>query len=754
MVRHDTQKMRRVLGTWPVTLLGVGALLGGGVFTILGATVGIAGAGGSLLVVILLSFGFIGIVAMYAELGAAFPEAGGGYLWVREGLGDLQGFLSGWLSWFAHAAACALYALSFGFYVSILPGLFGWTFSWPMRIVQILAAVVILAVFGFVNWRGVKTLSAVGNAITLAVLAILVLFAAAGLRQASLDPSRILADFTTILPHGLVGVLAAMSFFFIAFEGSEIQTQAAEEMRNPGRDLPRALFGARVIITVLYLAVTAALIIGFNGGSGSSEAIGRAAEHALPQAAGRLLPSGALLITIGGLLVNVAALNVTIFSSSHVVLAMARARHVLQGLASIHAKNFTPHRAIVLSTVFIIALTILFPIKEVASIADFLFILLFLQATLAFLALRQRRPDVARPFRAPASPALPLATAALLALLGLVLVTHVSVVAGIIGIAWVFFGLLNYYAYSTPMEHAELEEQTIFTHSWKLGRFPTYRVFVPVARDEDMRGMLEIGIALAKGREAADISLVHIDETPGDHRAGREAEHIATEPLLVRLVDRGREEGVGVEGSIIESDDPTRTALGIIAIHRMNLLVAGWDGHARQGRIFSSKVDAMLREARCDTIVVKIADLEHMKRILLCVNPLGGPHLRYLGRVALALATHFSGTVDAVTVLAPDTSREEEAATRDRIRRFLARMELPEVALELVRNADRATGILEREDHYDAIVLGEGKERFLREFRLGSVSHTVMRRSRKTAVMVKGHMGIMPPLWQYLRERL
>src|SRR3989344_1260368 len=460
MALEQQHELKKVLGVTGVTLLGVGALLGGGVFTILGTTIGIAGTGGTLLAIGGLALGFLCIVAIYAELGAAFPEAGGGYLWVREGLGDLQGFLSGWLSWFAHAAACALYALSFGFYVSILPGLFGWTFSWPMRIVQILAAVVILAVFGFVNWRGVKTLSAVGNAITLAVLAILVLFAAAGLRQAALDPSRVLADFTPILPHGLVGVLAAMSFFFIAFEGSEIQTQAAEEMRNPGRDLPRALFGARVIITILYLAVTAALILGFSSGPGNSEAIGRAAEHALPQAAGRLLPSGALLITIGGLLVNVAALNVTIFSSSHVVLAMARARHVLQGLASIHAKNFTPHRAVILSTLFIIALALFFSLEEIASLADLMFVLLFLQTAVTFIALRKRRPHIARPWRAPLFPYMPIATIFFLGLLGVILVTHVAPVAGIIGAIWVLLGLVNYYAYATPMERAEIEDAT------------------------------------------------------------------------------------------------------------------------------------------------------------------------------------------------------------------------------------------------------------------------------------------------------
>src|SRR3989339_445754 len=107
-------KLGRTLGLGSIILLGVGALLGG-VVTLLGPAAGLAGPGLFLSMLLGAVLAFLNL-QMYIALGTTFPEAGGGYLWVRKGLGEFQGFLAGWISWFAHAAACGVYALSFGFY--------------------------------------------------------------------------------------------------------------------------------------------------------------------------------------------------------------------------------------------------------------------------------------------------------------------------------------------------------------------------------------------------------------------------------------------------------------------------------------------------------------------------------------------------------------------------------------------------------------------------------------------------------------
>jgi amino acid transporter len=114
-IGHQGVTLARTLGPGSIILLGIGSLLGGGIFTLLGPAAGLAGPGLFLAMILGAAVAFLNL-QMYLALGTTFPEAGGGYLWVRKGLGNFQGFLAGWLSWFAHAAACGVYALSFGFY--------------------------------------------------------------------------------------------------------------------------------------------------------------------------------------------------------------------------------------------------------------------------------------------------------------------------------------------------------------------------------------------------------------------------------------------------------------------------------------------------------------------------------------------------------------------------------------------------------------------------------------------------------------
>jgi amino acid transporter len=117
-------RLSREMRLIDITMIGVGAMIGAGIFVLTGMAAGIAGP--ALLVVFLLN----GVVALltamtYAELGSAFHGAGGGYLWVKSSLPDPNGFLSGWMSWFAHAVACSLYALGFGAYFHYVLDYFG-----------------------------------------------------------------------------------------------------------------------------------------------------------------------------------------------------------------------------------------------------------------------------------------------------------------------------------------------------------------------------------------------------------------------------------------------------------------------------------------------------------------------------------------------------------------------------------------------------------------------------------------------------
>src|SRR4030067_3616774 len=182
MKKFDTEVHRsREMGLMDATLIGVGAMIGAGIFVLTGIAAGVAGPG------LIITFSLNGILALltamsYAELGSCYHDAGGGYLWVKEGLPKWNGFLSGWMSWFAHAVACSLYALGFGAYFEHVLKEFGvmlphWGFLSPQK----LLAVGIAIIFAYVNFRGASETGKIGNMVTMAKIVILTIFIGVGL---------------------------------------------------------------------------------------------------------------------------------------------------------------------------------------------------------------------------------------------------------------------------------------------------------------------------------------------------------------------------------------------------------------------------------------------------------------------------------------------------------------------------------------------------------------------------------------------
>lgn len=169
--------LSRDLSLFTITMIGVGGMIGAGIFVLTGIA---AGAAGPALVLVFLLNGIVTTFAAmsYAELGSAFPEAGGGYLWVREGLGGAQGFLAGWMSWFAHVAAGSLYALAFGRFASELRIMAGLpTFGMAESQMTLALMTVIIIGFTVLNGMGASETGTVGNIVTLAKVGILALFA-------------------------------------------------------------------------------------------------------------------------------------------------------------------------------------------------------------------------------------------------------------------------------------------------------------------------------------------------------------------------------------------------------------------------------------------------------------------------------------------------------------------------------------------------------------------------------------------------
>ncbi|MGB6867209.1 MAG: APC family permease, partial [Candidatus Aminicenantaceae bacterium] len=195
--------LSRDLSLFSVTMIGVGAMIGAGIFVLTGIAAGVAGPA------IIVAFLLNGIVAIftasaYAELGGSIPEAGGGYLWVKSSLPQPSGFLSGWMSWMAHSVACALYAVGFGAYFGEVFHEFGAHLSIPPEILKKILAVVIVILFTYINFKGAKETGKAGNIATMLKISILFLFILLGSKIIYSEPIRI-SHFTPFFGKGFFG---------------------------------------------------------------------------------------------------------------------------------------------------------------------------------------------------------------------------------------------------------------------------------------------------------------------------------------------------------------------------------------------------------------------------------------------------------------------------------------------------------------------------------------------------------------------
>lgn len=227
-------KLVRSLGLLDILMVGIAAMVGGSIFVLTGTAIGMAGSA------VIIAFIINGIITLftamaYAELGSAMPEAGGGYLWVREGLPRPNAFISGWMAWLAHIVAGSLYAVSFASFLAGLLDMTNLTHAHVfLNIIPFdkLIAVISIAVFTYINIKGTSETGKTGDIVTIFQLGLIFVIIAAGFWSIS-NHSDWQINFSNFVPMGLAGIVAAMGFTFIQFEGYEIIVQTGEEVKNP-----------------------------------------------------------------------------------------------------------------------------------------------------------------------------------------------------------------------------------------------------------------------------------------------------------------------------------------------------------------------------------------------------------------------------------------------------------------------------------------------------------------------------------------
>ena len=357
--------LRREIGLFGATALGIGAIIGSGIFIVTGIVAGVAGPA------MIFSIIIAGVIAVFsamsvAELGAYLPKEGGTYAYAQKLISPFAGFIAGWIWVFSNIFVGAAVSLGFAHYfVTLFPAV-------PVKIV----AVVICLVFIIINYIGLKESVLFNNILVTAKVLILLFFVAFGL--GFFHPG----NFTPLAPEGAMGILSGAALIFFAYTGFARVTIMAEEVKDPEKTIPRSIYLALGISTVIYLLVSV-VAVGLAGAPALAQS-----GSPLADAIGITGSTGAvLLISLGAMIATASVLLTTIMGISRIVFSMARSQDLPLLFGRIHPRFRTPCYAIAITGACMIAALLFADLLLVVAVSTFAMLVYYLIANIAALRL-------------------------------------------------------------------------------------------------------------------------------------------------------------------------------------------------------------------------------------------------------------------------------------------------------------------------------------------------------------------------------
>ncbi len=439
--------LRKVLGPVDLTLMGIGAIIGAGIFVLTGiAAATQAGPG------IVLSFVVSGLACAfsalaYAELAASIGGCGSAYGYAYAGLGELIAWIIGWDLILEYGVATSAVAIGWSGYFNNALTALGlplpeYLLHGPAEggIINLPAATIILSL-GVLLAIGVRVSAQFNAAMVFIKLMAIAVFVSVAL------PHVRLAHWQPFLPYGWTGVMHGAALIFFAYIGFDAVSTAAEEARNPQRDLPIGILTSLAICTFIYVLV-AALLTGIvpyhtlDVPSPVADALLRIGYHW----ASALIAAGA----IAGL---TTVMLVLYYGLTRIFLAMSRDGLLPPVFATVHPRRQTPVRVILAAGIFMASVAGLTPIHAVAELVNIGTLAAFVLVCLGVVVLRVTKPEMPRPFMTPLTPLVPLLGVAFC----LYLMASLPLVTWLRFVIWMAIGLVVYFGYSQT--HSELAEE-------------------------------------------------------------------------------------------------------------------------------------------------------------------------------------------------------------------------------------------------------------------------------------------------------
>jgi len=446
-------ELKRTIGLFQLTMFGVGATIGTGIFIVLNAAVPEAGPG------VVVSFAIAGVTAAltalcYAELASMIPVSGSSYSYTYATLGEVVAYCVGWCLLLEYGVSAGAIVVGWGQYLNqVFQDVFGWQL--PDAISQPpgaggyvnIPAVILVVLCSFLLIRGSRESALVNTIMVCIKIGVLIMFILIGLT--AFDSAN-LSDFA---PFGIAGIGAAASTIFFSFIGIDAVSTAGEEVHNPRRTLPMAIILALVIVSTLYVLVALVAVATQPWQDFEGQEAGLA--EILRNITGATWPS--LVLSLGAVISLFSVTLVVLYGQTRILFAMARDGMLPETFHKVDRRTLTPVRNTIIVGLFVSILGALVPLDVLANLTSMGTLVAFGVVSLGVIVLRRTQPDVPRPFKVPLYPVIPVVSVAacLYLIYGLPLSTFL-LFAG-----WLALALVAYFAYgrhhsrlaALPLEH-------------------------------------------------------------------------------------------------------------------------------------------------------------------------------------------------------------------------------------------------------------------------------------------------------------
>ena len=399
-------ELRRSVGALDLTALGVGAIIGTGIFIVVG--VGVAEAGPA----VILSFALAAVTCIfaalcYAELASAIPVSGSAYTYTYATMGEVVAWVIGWDLILEYTGAVAAVSVGWGASLNeFLDNAFGFTIpdaiskspSEEGGVVNLVAVAIIVGVALLLS-RGTRESAKVNLAMVAVKLGVLAFFIVVAF-STSFDGD----NFSPFAPEGFDGIVTGASIIFFAYIGFDAVATGSEETRNPARDMPLAIIGSLTICTVVYI-LTAIAAVGALPAAELAESEAPLAQ-ALDVGAG--IDWAASLTAFGAVVAITSVILAMYYGQTRIFFAMARDGLMPERLAEVSPRTGVPVKLTIGFGILMAVLAAVVPLDELVKLVNIGTLFAFLLVSVGVIVLRRTRPDMPRPFRVPLVPVVPL----------------------------------------------------------------------------------------------------------------------------------------------------------------------------------------------------------------------------------------------------------------------------------------------------------------------------------------------------------